>query len=103
MSKNITKADLVESISTQTGLTKVETKAVVEGFIDTIIETVASGKRIELRGFGVFKHKKRKPRVARNPKTGEEVQLDQRYVPVFKVSPDFFDRVNTTIKKSKGE
>ncbi|MFA7327235.1 MAG: HU family DNA-binding protein [Candidatus Kapaibacterium sp.] len=101
--KNITKADIVEVIASNTGLTKVETKAVVEGFIDTIISTIADGKRIELRGFGVFKHKARKPRMARNPKTGEEVKLDKRYVPVFKVSPDFFDRVNVAIKNEKGE
>jgi DNA-binding protein HU-beta len=102
-SKNITKADIVEIIANNIGLTKVETKAVVEGFIDTIIDTIAEGKRIELRGFGVFKHKPRKPRMARNPKTGEEVKLDKRYVPVFKVSPEFFSRVNDSIKSGKGE
>jgi len=101
--KNVTKADIVEVIADNTGLTKVETKAVVEGFIDTIIATIAAGKRIELRGFGVFKHKQRKPRMARNPKTGEEVKLGKRYVPVFKVSPDFFSKVNEAIKDEKGE
>ena len=101
--KNITKADIVEIIASNTGLTRVETKVVVEGFIDTIIDTIAEGKRIELRGFGVFKHKARKPRMARNPKTGEEVKLDKRYVPVFKVSPEFFGKVNDAIKSEKGE
>lgn len=99
----MTKADIVEEIAKNTGLTKIETKVVVDGVLSTVINAIASGERIELRGFGVFKHKSRKPRVARNPKTGEEVQLGKRYVPVFKPSPDFLRKVNAAIKKEKGE
>lgn len=90
----MTKAEIVDEISKETGLTKLETKAVVDGVLSTIINAVASGKRIELRGFGVFKSKTRKPRVARNPKTGASVPLDERSVPVFKPSPDFLKKVN---------
>jgi len=50
----MTKADIVESIASQTGLTKVETKAVVEGVFTSIKDALAEGQRIELRGFGVF-------------------------------------------------
>lgn len=99
----MTKADIVEEISTNTGLTKVETKAVVDGVLSSIVNAIADGERIELRGFGVFKHKSRKPRIARNPKTGEEVPLDKRYVPVFKPSPDFLKKVNSSIKEQNGE
>ena len=97
----MTKADIVDEISKATGLTKIETKAVVDGVFATIINAVSMGNRIELRGFGVFKHKERKPRIARNPKTGESVPLDKRYVPVFKPSPDFLAKVNNALKKEE--
>jgi DNA-binding protein HU-beta len=99
----MTKADIVDEISKATGLTKVETKTVVDGVFASIISAIAEGKRIELRGFGVFKYKSRKPRLARNPKTGEEVHLDKRYVPVFKPSPDFLNKVNLSIKEQMNE
>ncbi len=97
----MTKADIVDQIAKATGLTKIETKAVVDGVFATIINAVSSGKRIELRGFGVYKHKARKPRMARNPKTGELVPLDERYVPVFKPSPDFLAKVNNALKSEE--
>ena len=96
-SKTITKAAIVEKIARETGLTKLETKKVVDCIIDTVIDTISDGNRIELRGFGVFKSKSRKPRMARNPKTGELVPLEQRFVPVFKPSPHFFKAVNTKL------
>jgi nucleoid DNA-binding protein len=94
----ITKAHLVEELAQATGLTKTETKAVINGVLSNIINAIADGKRIELRGFGVFKSKERKPRPARNPKTGEIVQLEKRYVPMFKPSPELFTKVNDTMK-----
>jgi nucleoid DNA-binding protein len=94
----MTKADIVDEIARATGLTKVETKAVVDGVFSSIVNAIAEGKRIELRGFGVFKHKSRKPRMARNPKTGELVPLEKRYVPVFKPSPEFLLKVNDAMK-----
>ncbi|MCX7736763.1 MAG: integration host factor subunit beta [Candidatus Kapabacteria bacterium] len=94
----MTKADIVDEIAKATGLTKIETKAVVDGVFSSIINAVSSGKRIELRGFGVFKHKGRKPRMARNPKTGDLVPLEKRFVPVFKPSPEFLQKVNESLK-----
>ncbi len=99
----MTKADIVDEIAKATGLTKIETKAVVDGVFASIISAIAGGKRIELRGFGVFKHKSRKPRMARNPKTGDLVPLEKRYVPVFKPSPDFLKKVNEAMKEQYGE
>ena len=98
MGKSITKADIVNEISAATGLTKIETKEVVDGVLQTIVEAVSNGERIELRGFGVFNNKSRKPRMARNPKTGDLVPLEQRFVPVFKPSPDFTQKVNNSLK-----
>ncbi len=94
----MTKADIVDEIAKATGLTKLETKAVVDGVFASIVNAISVGKRIELRGFGVFKHKNRKPRMARNPKSGEPVALDKRYVPVFKPSPEFLHKVNEKLK-----
>lgn len=99
----MTKADIVDEIAKASGLTKIETKTVVDGVFSSVINAIASGERIELRGFGVFKHKSRKPRMARNPKTGELVPLGKRYVPVFKPSPDFVGKVNTAMKTKFGE
>jgi len=83
-------------------LTKVETEAVVDGFIQTVIASLRDGKNIEIRGFGSFKVKKRKGRVARNPRTGEQVQVDEHYVPIFKVSKDLKAIVNENLKKTLG-
>jgi DNA-binding protein HU-beta len=90
----MTKADIVDVISTNTGLTKIETEAVVNGFMDTVIEAMKSGENIELRGFGSFKVVKRAQRVARNPKTNEEVIVPEQYVPVLKISKEFKKEVN---------
>ncbi len=98
MGKSKTKADLVNEISSATGLTKTETKAVIDGLLQSVITSVSNGQRIELRGFGVFNSKERKPRIARNPKTGELIPLDKRFVPIFKPSPDFTKKVNNSLK-----
>ena len=94
----MTKADIVDHIASGTGLTKVETEAVVDGFIQTIIEALKEGKNIEIRGFGSFKTKKRKGRMARNPRTGEAVKVDEHYVPFFKVSKELRTVVNHNLK-----
>jgi DNA-binding protein HU-beta len=98
----LTKADIVDVIASGTGLTKVETEAVVDGFIQTVISSLRDGKNIEIRGFGSFKVKKRKGRVARNPRTGEQVQVAEHYVPIFKVSKDLKAVVNENLKKTLG-
>ena len=95
----MTKADIVDVIASATGLTKVETEAVVDGFIQTVINAMKEGKNIEIRGFGSFKVKKRKGRIARNPRTGEQVMVDEHYVPIFKVSKELKHVVDENLKK----
>ena len=95
----MTKADIVDVIASATGLTKVETEAVVDGFISTVINALKDGRNIEIRGFGSFKVKKRKGRIARNPRTGEQVMVDEHFVPLFKVSKDLKHLVNENLKK----
>ena len=96
----MTKADIVDVIASATGLTKVETEAVVDGFISTVINAMKEGKNIEIRGFGSFKVKKRKGRMARNPRTGDQVMVDEHYVPLFKVSKEMKLVVNENLKKA---
>lgn len=97
-SDNVTKAELVDKIAEQTGLTKLEVKAVVEGFINGIKDAMSDRRRIEIRGFGVYTVKSRKARIARNPRTGQTVELAGRYAPVFKASNDFIEEVDARIK-----
>lgn len=82
------KADLVEIIADGTGLTKVETAAVIDAFLATVSYALSKGERVELRRFGTFSLKDRKPKVGRNPKTGETVPIPARKVPYFKPSPE---------------
>ena len=90
----MTKADLVEEISKNTGLSKKDTSIVVNMIIDNICKALAEGDKVELRGFGSFKVKSRKPRRARNPRTGEAVDVPAKLVPYFKASNDLKSKVN---------
>ena len=90
----MTKADIVDKVALGTGLTKLETEAIIEGFFKTVIESLKEGKGIEIRGFGSYKVKKKNARHARNPKTGEKVQVPEHFVPTFKFSKDFKLLVN---------
>ncbi|MCU0331015.1 MAG: integration host factor subunit beta [Candidatus Kapabacteria bacterium] len=100
---NVTKADIVDKIANETGLTKLETKAVVDGLLLSIIEALSEGKRIELRGFGVFSVRSRKPRMARNPRTGDPVPLEEKFIPAFKVSSEFQDKVHERLGSASAE
>jgi len=94
----MTKADIVEKVAHGTGLTKIETEAIIEGFLNTVIQALKEGNGIEIRGFGSYKVRKRNSRNARNPKTGEKVYVEEHFVPVFKFSRDFKDAVNKSLK-----
>lgn len=82
------KANLVDIISEGTGLTKLETGTVIDAFLATVSYALASGERVELRRFGTFSIKNRKPKIGRNPKTGVVVPIPARKMPHFKPSPD---------------
>jgi len=90
---SMTKADLVERIYEETGLTKKDIALVVDQLIEVISASLSKGKNIEIRGFGSFKVKERKGRIARNPRTGEPVEVPNRMVPVFKPSKELKNRV----------
>ena len=85
----VTKAQLVDRIAAATGLTKLETEAVIEGFMLTVTASVAQGETVELRGFGTFRARHRAPRTTRNPQTLEPMDVPAQAVPVFKPAAEF--------------
>jgi len=91
---NVTKKELVEIIADQTGITQVDTKIVVESFLEAVSNSLKNGRNIEIRGFGRFKVKQKKARTARNPRTGELVQVQAGIKPVFEASKDLKVRIN---------
>ncbi|MBN1560958.1 integration host factor subunit beta [candidate division KSB1 bacterium] len=94
----MTKADLVDVISQGTGLTKVETQAVVDGFLATISYALQHGERVDLRGFGNFKIVRRRARTARNPSTNEAVHVPEHNAAIFKPSKDLKEFINRADK-----
>jgi nucleoid DNA-binding protein len=83
---NTTKQDLVQRTSLQTGTSQARVRRVVDEFLRVVGEELQSGETIELRGFGTFHSRRRQPRPARNPRTGDIVPLAERTVPLFKFS-----------------
>ena len=80
----MTKKDIVIKIAEKTNLKQVEVKRVVQATFDCILDALMRGEKIELRNFGVFKVKQRKPRTGRNPRTGAVVPVPARRSVVFK-------------------
>ena len=80
----MTKKDIVRTISEEVGLTQQQTKEIVQKTFDAIIESLVREGRIELRNFGVFEVKPRAARKARNPRTGQQVDVPKKYVVTFK-------------------
>lgn len=69
---------------------------IVGAVFDEITDALASGNRVELRGFGAFSVKNRPARVGRNPRTGESVEVDEKWVPFFKTGKELRDRLNNS-------
>jgi integration host factor subunit beta len=86
----MTKSDLVQIAAEQIGpgVTKKDCALVVDAFLNAVKDALAEHKNIEIRGFGTFKVRERKSRLARNPRTGDPVEVPPRAVPVFKPSKD---------------
>lgn len=85
---NGTKEELCRRLSKKTGLTMVDLKPVIETMLDEVITILAEGRKIELRGFGVFYIRKMKKKVGRNPRTGQEIMIPACETPAFKFSQD---------------
>ncbi|MCB1693475.1 MAG: integration host factor subunit beta [Pseudomonadales bacterium] len=91
----MTKSELIEKIAAvQSQLSAKDVELAVKMILDHMAEALSVGERIEIRGFGSFSLHYRAPRVGRNPKTGEKVELAGKYVPHFKPGKELRDRVN---------
>lgn len=96
----MTKSELVEIIaSKQTQLSVKDVELAVKTLIDLMSSTLSSGQRIEIRGFGSFSLHYRASRLGRNPKTGESVSLEAKFVPHFKPGKELRDKVNDSLKE----
>lgn len=94
----MTKSELIERLAArQTQLSLKDVELVVKSIIEHMAQSLAKGERIEIRGFGSFSLHYRAPRVGRNPKTGQSVQLEGKYVPHFKPGKELRERVNESV------
>jgi nucleoid DNA-binding protein len=91
----VTKKEIVKQISERIGLTQLKTKDIVQQTFDAIVETLLEVGRIELRNFGVFEVKRRKARKARNPRTGDPVEVPPKNVVTFKPGKEMEEKVRT--------
>jgi len=89
----VTKKEIVKQISERIGLTQLKTKEIVQQTFDAIVETLLEVGRIELRNFGVFEVKQRKARKARNPRTGDKVDVPPKNVVTFKPGKEMEEKV----------
>lgn len=89
----MTKKDIVRTISEQLELPQLRTKELVQRTFDALIEALVTERRVELRNFGVFQIKQREARIARNPRTGERVMVQAKYVVTFKPGKEMEARV----------
>ncbi len=90
----MTKADLIEGVSKATEMSRKDSEIIVETVFESIVKSLRSGDKIEIRGFGSFRTRQRNSRVGRNPKTGARVDVPAKKIPYFKPSKELKDLVN---------
>ena len=106
---SMTKSELIERIvaaqarSSNAQLNSKDVEFAVKTMLEQMSQTLASGDRIEIRGFGSFSLHYRAPRIGRNPKTGESVGLTGKHVPHFKPGKELRDRVNASLQADSTE
>jgi len=91
----MTKADLVEAVAMHSDLSKKDAEVIVQTVLDSIVDSLKSGEKIELRGFGSFRLRERNSREGRNPKTGEAVFVPAKRVPYFKPGKELRELINS--------
>jgi|TARA_B100000686_G_scaffold296866_1_gene328748 integration host factor subunit beta len=92
---SMTKAALVEEVARVAELTKKHSEVIVDAVFESIINALQRGEKIELRGFGSFRLRRREPRKGRNPKTGDRVDVPSKRVPYFKPGKELKELINT--------
>jgi integration host factor subunit beta len=90
----MTKAELVEEVARVVEMTRRESEVIVEAIFESVVKSLKTGDKIEIRGFGSFRTRERQPRIGRNPKTGDRVEVPAKRIPFFKPSKELKDLVN---------
>ena len=90
----MTKADLIDEVSRAAGIARKESEAIIEVVVDSIVNCLRNGEKLEIRGLGSFRTLQRPARVGRNPKAGAEVQIPPKRIPTFKPGKELRDLVN---------
>lgn len=98
----VTKKEIVRAISEDIGLTQLKTKEIVQKTFEAIVDALVEDGRIELRNFGVFEVKRRAPRKARNPRTGDQVHVGEKFVVTFKPGKQMEQRVRALARQAAG-
>ncbi|GAB3329569.1 HU family DNA-binding protein [Marivirga atlantica] len=94
----MTKADVISEISEQTGIDKADVTATVEAFFTVVKDSMADGENIYVRGFGSFVNKKRAKKIARNISKNTAIVIDEHFVPSFKPSKVFVEKIKSSNK-----
>jgi integration host factor subunit beta len=101
--RSVTKKEIVKTISDETGLTQLQIKEIVQRTFQAIIENLVDEGRVELRNFGVFQVKPRAARKARNPRTGHQVEVPEKFVVTFKPGKEMENRVKQMATSENAE
>lgn len=88
------KTELITAIAEKSGLTKKDAEAALTATLDTIVETVAAGDKIQITGFGTFEQRQRNARMGCDPRTGSKIEIPASKVPAFKAGKEFKNTVN---------
>ena len=96
----MTKAELVDEVARVVSLTKKQAETIVNIVFDSIVDSLRSGQKIELRGFGSFRLRSRKSRTGRNPKTGEKVDVPSKKIPYFKPGKELKELINKALESA---
>ncbi|MDA2927330.1 integration host factor subunit beta [Acidobacteria bacterium AH-259-G07] len=91
----MTKADLIDEVARNSDLSKKDAEVIVQTVLDSIVESLKTGEKVELRGFGSFRLRERASREGRNPKTGEKVFVPAKKVPYFKPGKELKELINS--------
>ncbi|MFQ5739555.1 MAG: integration host factor subunit beta [Acidobacteriota bacterium] len=91
----MTKAELVDEVAKNSDLSKKDAEVIVQTVLDSIVASLKTGEKVELRGFGSFRLRERASRQGRNPKTGERVHVPAKKVPYFKPGKDLKELINS--------
>jgi len=94
----VTKADVISEISEKTGISKEDVQITVEAFFNVVKGSMADGHNIYVRGFGSFVNKKRAKKIARNISKNTAIVIDEHYIPSFKPSKVFVEKIKTSEK-----